>query len=181
MKVIAVYTDRCTGCKTCELYCATERGSSGKTLLTAVQESPTPQARLRVEGAGGASLPVQCRHCLHAPCLDACISGALTRDPESNMVVVRQDRCIACWTCTMFCPYGVIFPWPERGFALKCDRCTYMEHPVCVDVCPTQALKLIDTDNIDGINQEKRRAAAEAAAMAGGKDGFVLLDLDRCN
>ena len=50
MKVIAVHLDRCTGCKTCELYCAVDRGSNGKTLLTAAQESPLPQARVRVEG-----------------------------------------------------------------------------------------------------------------------------------
>ena len=43
MQVIAVHLDRCTGCKTCELYCAVERGSSQKTLLKAVQESPLPQ------------------------------------------------------------------------------------------------------------------------------------------
>ena len=41
MKVIGVHLDRCTACKTCELYCAAERGSNGKTLLRAVQESPT--------------------------------------------------------------------------------------------------------------------------------------------
>ena len=110
MQVIAVHLDRCTGCKTCELYCAIERGSSQKTLLKAVQESPLPQARLRVEGSNAASFPVQCRHCLKAPCLDACLTGALVRDPAGNMVVIQQDRCIACWTCTMFCPYGVIFP-----------------------------------------------------------------------
>ena len=48
MKVIAVHVDRCMGCKTCELYCAAERGSDGKTLLKAVQETPVPQARVRV-------------------------------------------------------------------------------------------------------------------------------------
>ena len=179
MKVIGIHIERCTGCKTCEIYCATERGSSGKTLLKAVQESPVPQPRLRVEGTSDASLPLQCRHCLHAPCLDACLTGALVRDPESNMVVIRSDRCIACWTCTVFCPYGVIFPWPERGFALKCDRCAYMEHPVCVEVCPTQALQLIDVDDIDDMYKEKRRVVAEAAILARDDDNFVLLDLER--
>jgi carbon-monoxide dehydrogenase iron sulfur subunit len=177
MQVIAVHLDRCTGCKTCELYCAVERGSRQKTLLQAVQESPLPQARLRVEGRNGASFPVQCRHCLKAPCLDACLSGALVRDPASNMVVVKQDRCIACWTCTMFCPYGVIFAWPERELALKCDRCTYMDHPVCVEVCPTRAIEVVDLDEIEEKYQEKRRAAVKAAADASGEEAFLLLDL----
>jgi carbon-monoxide dehydrogenase iron sulfur subunit len=177
MQVIAVHLDRCTGCKTCELYCAVERGSSQKTLLKAVQESPLPQSRLRVEGSRVASFPVQCRHCLKAPCLDACLSGALVRDPASNMVVIKQDRCIACWTCTMFCPYGVIFPWPEREFALKCDRCTYMEFPVCVEVCPTQALEVVELDKIEESYHEKRRTAVEAAASASGEEAFLLMDL----
>jgi carbon-monoxide dehydrogenase iron sulfur subunit len=177
MQVIAVHLDRCTGCKTCELYCAIERGSSQKTLLQAVQESPLPQPRLRVEGSNAASFPVQCRHCLKAPCLDACLSGALVRDPASNMVVIRQDRCIACWTCTMFCPYGVIFPWPEREFALKCDRCTYMEHPVCVEVCPTQAIEVVELDNINEKYRVKRKAAVETAAAASSEEAFLLLDL----
>lgn len=177
MQVIAVHLDRCTGCKTCELYCAIERGSSQKTLLKAVQESPLPQARLRVEGSNEASFPVQCRHCLKAPCLDACLSGALVRDPASNMVVIQQDRCIACWTCTMFCPYGVIFPWPERESALKCDRCIYMEHPVCVEVCPTQAIEVVELDEIEEKFREKRKAAVKAAADASSEEAFMLLDL----
>ncbi len=80
MKVIGVHMDRCTGCKTCELYCGAERGSEGKTLLKAVQETPAPQPRVRVEGGRDASFPLQCRHCLQAPCLDACLTGALARD-----------------------------------------------------------------------------------------------------
>ena len=177
MKVIAVHVERCTSCKTCELYCATERGSDAKTLLGALQENPVPQARLRVEGTAEASLPVQCRHCLEAPCLDACLTGALEREPAEGMVVVREDRCIACWTCVMFCPYGVIFPWPDRKFALKCDRCVYMESPVCVDVCPTQAIELVDVDDLGKTYRKKRQVAVEAAAVASSDDGLVVLDL----
>ena len=75
MKVIGIRNDRCLGCKTCELYCAAERGSESKTLLGAVQETPLPQPRVCVEGASGAAFPLQCRHCLQAPCLDACLTG----------------------------------------------------------------------------------------------------------
>lgn len=176
MKVIGVHLDRCTGCKTCELYCAVERGSGGKTLLKAVQEEPVPRSRLRVEGAGGASFPLQCRQCLNAPCLDACLSGALTRDPESNIVFIQEDRCIACWTCTLFCPYGVIYPWPERKMASKCDRCNFMEYPVCVDVCPTKALQLVELDDLEQIIREKRLTAVDRLLTVKRK-GLVVLDL----
>ena len=177
MKVIAVHIDRCTGCRTCELYCGTERGSAGKTLLAAAQETPVPQARLRVEGDSSASLPMQCRHCADAPCLDACLTGALVRDAESGVVHVDQDRCIGCWTCVMFCPYGVIFPWPEQKFALKCDRCLHREAPTCVEVCPTQALELVDTDELATHYAEKRKVVARTAAEFARADGITLLAL----
>ena len=149
MKTIAVHLDRCTGCKTCELYCATERGSNAKTLLQAVKEAVLPKARIRVEGSNRVSVALQCRHCQQAPCLDSCLTGALTRDGESGTVLIRENNCIGCWTCTLFCPYGVIYPWPERKIALKCDRCIYMEVPVCVDVCPTKALELLDMEQYE--------------------------------
>ncbi len=177
MKVIGVHLDRCTGCKTCELYCAVDRGSDGKTLLKAVQESPLPRARVRVEGNNQVPIALQCRHCLQAPCLDACLTGALTRDGASNMVVVREDRCIACWTCTMFCPYGVIYPWPERKFALKCDRCTYMENPACVEVCPCKALELVEVGDLEEMLRQRRKEIVRELAGVKRK-GMLVLDLD---
>lgn len=176
MRVIGIHLDRCTGCKTCELYCGTERGSEGKTLLRAVQETPAPQPRIRVEGSRAVSIPLQCRQCLEAPCLDSCLTGALTRDEASGMVIIGEDRCIGCWTCIAFCPYGAIIPSPERKIAIKCDRCLYMDMPICVDVCPTEALELVDMEAIDGLLVEKRRKVAEAVAMANG-EGVIVLDL----
>ena len=179
MKVIGVHLDRCTGCKTCELYCAVERGSNGKTLLKAVQESPSPKPRVHVEGNNEVPLPLQCRHCLNAPCLNACLTGALTRDPETDLVIIREDRCIACWTCTMYCPYGVILPWPERKIALKCDRCAYMENPVCVEVCPAHALELVELNAFEEMLTGKRRKIHEIVATREERRGLLVLDLER--
>jgi carbon-monoxide dehydrogenase iron sulfur subunit len=174
MEVIGIHMERCTGCKTCELYCAAERGSEGKTLLKAVQETPAPHPRVRVEGGLDVSFPLQCRHCLQAPCLDACLTGALFREAKSGMVLIREDRCIGCWTCTAFCPYGVIYPSPERKIAIKCDRCLYMETPVCADVCPTQALELVELDEIEKLLHEKRLKTVRD--ITGSSDGLILLD-----
>ena len=164
MKLIRVDLDRCTGCKTCELYCAVERGSDGKTLLKAVQETPVPQPRVRVHGSNEVSVPLHCHHCLQAPCLDSCLAGALVRDPKTDVVVIREDRCIGCWTCTMYCPFGVIVPWPERKIALKCDRCAYMESPVCVEVCPTYALELVELEEYWGLFMKRQQKTSEIVA-----------------
>jgi anaerobic carbon-monoxide dehydrogenase iron sulfur subunit len=178
MKVIGVHLDRCTGCKTCELYCATERGSNGKTLLSAVQESPLPQPRVAVVGTNQSPLPLQCRHCLQAPCLDACLAGALVRDPKTNLVVLREDRCIGCWTCTAFCPYGVIFPWLQKKIALKCDACAYMESPVCVGVCPTRALEQVELGEAEALLRERRKKISEEMG-AMNQRGLCLLELSK--
>lgn len=177
MKTIAVHLERCTGCRTCEIYCATERGSNAKTLLQAVQEDIVPKARIRVEGSNRLSVALQCRHCLQAPCLDACLTGALIRDSETGVVLIRESNCIGCWTCTLFCPYGVIYPWPERKIALKCDRCNYMEVPVCVDVCPTKALELLELDNYEEIIGRKTTRLISDLQGEKGRESILLLDL----
>jgi carbon-monoxide dehydrogenase iron sulfur subunit len=92
------------------------------------------------------------------------------------MVLIREDLCIGCWTCTAFCPYGVITPSPERGIAVKCDRCLYMEKPVCVDVCPTKALEVIDLAEVEALLREKRRKTVQAMANSAW-EGLHLLDL----
>jgi carbon-monoxide dehydrogenase iron sulfur subunit len=94
------------------------------------------------------------------------------------MVIIREDLCVGCWTCTAFCPYGVIYPCPERKIAIKCDRCLYMEKPVCVDVCPTEALEVVELDGIEELLREKRRKAVQDMAADGG-NGLRLLDLGR--
>ncbi len=136
-----------------------------------------PKARVRVEGTNELPVTLQCRQCSLAPCLDSCLTGALFREPESGTVVIRESHCIGCWTCTLFCPYGVIYPWPERKIALKCDRCLYMETPVCVDVCPTRALELVDLADYDAFLQDRQaRTVAELQELSGTGD-VLLLDV----
>ena len=77
----------------------------------------------------------------------------------------------------MFCPYGVIYPWPERKFALKCDRCAYMDNPVCVEVCPCKALELVEVGNYDEMLRQRRQKVTKKLTKSE-KAGLLLLDLD---
>jgi len=122
-------------------------------------------------------IALQCRQCAQAPCLDSCLTGALSRDPESGTVVIQESNCIGCWTCTLFCPYGVIYPWPERKIALKCDRCLYMESPVCVDTCPTKALELVDIDQHEKFIRSRRLETAAGLQSSEVLEGTLVLDL----
>lgn len=138
-KEIFVKTDRCVGCRSCMIACAVEHSES-KTLFGAIAESPAPKSRVYVEGvAPDKKLPIVCRQCEAAPCMYACISGAISRN-EQGVVVTDADKCIGCWTCVMVCPYGVIGRHLEIRKAYRCDRCPDRDIPACVSACPTGAL-----------------------------------------
>jgi carbon-monoxide dehydrogenase iron sulfur subunit len=138
MKQVFVHLDKCLGCRSCQIACAVEHSTS-KNLYGAIAETPLPRYRLYVEQADGKKIPLTCRHCDQAPCLDACISGALIRD-DRGMVVQRNERCVGCWTCLMVCPYGVVGRQAVDNIAVKCDSCPDLEVPACVSACPTKAL-----------------------------------------
>jgi carbon-monoxide dehydrogenase iron sulfur subunit len=148
MDQVFVRPERCMGCRSCEIACAVQH-SKDKTLLSAIMQSPSPQKRLFVEWADGLKMPVLCRHCEDAPCMNACISGCLYRD-EKGFIRRRKERCIGCWSCIMACPFGVIVRDRHKRIAVKCDRCHKLDVPACVNACPTKALILVDVDKIPG-------------------------------
>lgn len=152
MDVIYVKTDRCMGCKSCEIGCAVQH-SEGKTLFSALLEIPAPMKRLFVETAEGIKMPILCRHCDDAPCLNACISGCLYKD-ENGFIRRKKERCVGCWTCLMVCPFGVVTRDVNKHLAVKCDRCHKLDVPACVTACPTKALVVKDLDQIP---KEKRQ------------------------
>ncbi len=138
-KEIFVRTDRCVGCRSCINACAIEHSES-KTLFGAVMQNPRPKSRVYVEWvAPDRKVPLVCRQCEDAPCMHACISGAIHRD-EDGVVRTDTDKCIGCWTCVMVCPYGVIGRHLEEHKAYRCDRCPDRDVPACVSACPTGAL-----------------------------------------
>jgi carbon-monoxide dehydrogenase iron sulfur subunit len=144
MKELLIRNDRCLGCRSCELGCATEHSQS-KNLLAAITEKPRPRYRVHVAGDGKTALPLQCRNCEEATCLTACLSGALYRD-ERDIVVCNGDLCVGCFMCVMVCPFGVITLSNESRRIIKCDRCPDRKVPACVSSCPTGALIYTELD-----------------------------------
>lgn len=162
---IFVRTDRCLGCHSCELACAVAH-SNGRSLYSALFETPAPKPRVYVEWvAPDRAVPVVCRHCEDAPCMHACIAGAISRSAE-GVVLTDRDRCIGCWTCVMVCPYGVIGRHLEEHKAYRCDRCPELATPACVDACPTRALVY---QTVAEFSHDRRRTAGrELLAGQGG-------------
>lgn len=154
MKQILVHWERCLGCRSCELACATQH-SETKTLFSAIYELPLPKARVFVEQAEQGKFPLQCRHCQEPKCVSACIGGAMTVDSVTGQVLNNPDKCVGCWMCVMVCPFGAIVQDTQRKLALKCDRCSGEDVPACTKSCPTKALVYQEVETFSqGIRQE---------------------------
>lgn len=133
----------CTGCRLCELYCAARHSKYKDDVLKAYKlDNQKPLPKIVVEEKRPVSFALQCRHCDDAPCVKACITGAMQKDPETGAVINDSSRCVGCWTCILVCPFGVINR-DERGnhVVSKCDLCIETgDVPACVKNCPNEAL-----------------------------------------
>ena len=164
---------KCTGCKACELACFAEHSRMNNSTNWTVGTVKTPVTpRLFLTRTATLCMPVQCRHCEDAPCLNACQKHAISR--IDNQVIIDHNKCIGCKDCIMACPFGAIamLPYAENDelkiqnskelfkWATKCDLCQGIEEgPACVRVCPNEALCLIDAD---ATNRDKQIRAAES-------------------
>lgn len=140
MKKIYAKEEYCLGCRLCEVYCLTQHSKS-KDIIKAYQQEPEAAPRLVVEESDHVSFAIQCRHCENAPCMDACITGAMHRDAKTDAVLCDEKKCVGCWMCIMVCPLGVIERnTSKKRIASKCDLCAGEDEPVCVKNCPNEAL-----------------------------------------
>lgn len=157
--MIVVKVDRCLGCKSCEIACAVEHSES-KDLCQAIHETPAPQTRVSVYQGKDFVVPLQCRQCEDAPCMQICPTDALHRADKDSPVVIDDDKCIGCKWCVLACPFGVIRLDEESRVIIKCDQCFDRlkrgEKPACVSACPTGAL---DFKEMKEILAEKREAS----------------------
>lgn len=138
MKRVYPKEEVCMGCGLCEVACSTEHSKSGNIVKAHNEEHVLP--RNSVERRGNIAFSFNCRHCDEPTCVEACITGAIDIDPESGNVYIDQSRCVACWSCIMACPFGVIKRDLENNVSTKCDHCRKRGKPACVDACPNKAL-----------------------------------------
>lgn len=129
------------GCGLCEVYCVTAHSRSKDVRRAHKLETPPPVARCVVERKGPVSFALQCRHCDRAVCIEACMTGAMHRDPATGAVTHHVDRCVGCYMCVLACPNGAIAIDRKRGKSVaKCDLCAELSEPACVANCPNAAL-----------------------------------------
>lgn len=145
MKRIYYNNKVCIGCKLCEVYCLTAHSKTKNVLFAYKDETPKAVSRITVERIGLENLYVQCKHCEEPACVEACMTGAMTKLPNGE-VECNTDKCIGCWMCIMACPFGAIKrDLNDAHKSSKCDLCSDREIPACVEYCPNKALVYKDT------------------------------------
>ncbi|MBW2037951.1 MAG: 4Fe-4S binding protein [Deltaproteobacteria bacterium] len=134
----------CVSCKTCEIACAIEH-SKGKNLLSALMERVKSHMDVVFVGI---PVPMNCRHCIDAPCPGVCPTEAIERNP-TGPIVIDQSKCIGYKSCAVVCPFGAI---RFERTASKCDQCIERleigRMPACVESCPVGALKFEKADEL---------------------------------
>ncbi|HEU4647815.1 MAG TPA: 4Fe-4S dicluster domain-containing protein [Gemmatimonadales bacterium] len=125
-----------------------------------------------------------CKHCVHAPCLEACPTGSIVRT-EFDTVLVQQDVCNGCGYCVTACPFGVVELDKERdGKAHKCtlcyDRLKDGLEPACAKSCPTDSIQFGPVDELlpRARNRVRELRARGIPAYLYGTDGVLEEDCD---
>jgi formate dehydrogenase iron-sulfur subunit len=204
-QAVGFFTDTtvCIGCKACQVACHQwndlPAGRGRRTALPVLsgnsydntgsfsdvnwrhvkfieQFSPDPNRR----EAAWLMMSDVCKHCVNAPCLEVCPTGAILRT-EFDTVFINEPACNGCRDCVTACPFGVIHMSEQRCVAQKCtfcyDRLKEGLSPACAQACPTRSIQF------GPIDQMKRNAEARIAQLHGqgvnraylyGKDETVL-------
>jgi Fe-S-cluster-containing hydrogenase component 2 len=137
-KILAVHAEKCTACRLCELVCSFHKTGTFNPF----------RSRIAVvfRAKEFAYFPQVCTQCDEAPCVRACPSEALLQDPITGIVKLDEQRCVGCMMCVHTCPFGVMFPVPEKACVEKCDCCD--GDPVCVRYCFFGALEYREAETV---------------------------------
>jgi anaerobic dimethyl sulfoxide reductase subunit B (iron-sulfur subunit) len=144
-------SDKCTGCKTCQVACKETYGLPADTLWRSVLNYQGGSWSLdeatgvyAPEGVFGYYVSMACNHCAAPACVGVCPVGAIEKDGETGIVLLDEDMCIGCGSCETACPYGAPSLWEAKGVFTKCDMCAELRaadgSPICVSGCPMRAL-----------------------------------------
>ena len=130
-------------------------------------------------------LPRICEHCINAPCVSSCPSGAMYKRNEDGIVLVDQNACRAWRYCVTSCPYKkVYFNW-KTNKAEKCTLCFPRiengQPTICSETCVGRiryiGIMLYDADKVKeaaSVEDEKQLYHAQLGIFLNPNDPEVI-------
>ena len=152
IKEIKVDLDKCIGCRACEVACSAYHA-------TPKYSSTNPaRSRIRVviDELNDCYVPIRAGDYTPAECTGR----------HSYTINGKQYR--QCSFCGVSCPSRDLFKEPDSGLPLKCDMCEDdppIDEPMCVQVCPHDALTYEEREE-EGEEEEKKREELEIGLEA---------------
>jgi NADPH-dependent glutamate synthase beta subunit-like oxidoreductase len=158
-KIALMYNQNdCNGCHACEVACKLEHGlGEGPRIVRVIETSPL-------------FVPLFCHHCEDSPCAIACPEDAISRDPETGVVLIDPEKCNGCnavegksgaeknqtSACKVECPVkndvqGFVSLTARGKYeeAIKLIKQTSPFPSVCGRVCPHPCELKCNRDQID--------------------------------
>jgi len=147
---MALDYQNCINCKACEIACKEQNGVQ---LGADKQRIWVGQTEKSIFGKPFVNFyPSQCNHCMDAPCVDVCPTGA-SHFAEGGLVLVDKEKCILCKGCMEACPYDARF---VDDTVVAVDKCTFCYDTriskgetttACQATCPTKVRLFGDLDD----------------------------------
>ncbi len=150
---MALDYQNCINCRACEVACKEENGVQ---LGADKQRIWVGMTEKTIFGKPFSNFyPSQCNHCLDAPCVDVCPTGA-SHFAEGGLVMVDKKKCILCKGCMEACPYDARFVDDKAAAVDKCTFCydTRISQgkttTACQATCPTKVRLFGNLDDENG-------------------------------
>ena len=135
----------CIGCQGCQTACQARNYSEPGEFLRKADSFELVDKDTYIS--------VSCNHCEKPACLEGCPVEAISKDPDTGIVITDYKMCIGCKNCIKVCPYDAPTYNAQAIKSRKCDFCKDRqeagEQPACVEACPMKVLTYGDLAELD--------------------------------
>jgi benzoyl-CoA reductase subunit BamC len=148
IKYINVDSDKCTGCRACEVACAAYHAEPKYSIVNPAR------SRIQVfkDEENDLYVPVRAGKYTEVECIGRA------------SVVINGRKYGECSFCRQACPSRYIFHEPDSGLALECDMCGEPMPeggPLCVQWCGTEALTYEEKEIEEEVAEEEEEEEVE--------------------